>query len=499
MVKEPTVISTFAGCGGSSLGYKWAGFRELLAIDFDDNAVETFKLNFPDVLCWKRDIREVTGAEIMAACHIKPGELDVLDGSPPCQGFSTAGKRQVLDPRNDLFREYVRLIKELQPKVFVMENVSGMVKGTMRGRFIEIMKELKSTGYNVRAKLMNAKWYEVPQSRERIIFIGVKDGEPSFPKPMGKIISVREALGLDSVMATRSQKINPWMDQRGGAATICKMSAGYEVLINTDSELKESALRPTWQSYRVLNGQEKRKHFSLVQVKGGGPSPTITKDAGNTSTGMIHPYEIRELTIAEIKRLSSFPDDFQLIGSFHEKWARIGNAVMPRFMYHIAKNIKENILSLRVKGRLKRAAEATVHGRGVAVVASMTATRHRIPRKICPFNRGFVHSFLYLLRVLYFRSRHKSRQFFQNQLLRGFSRHQKQPFSLGQNGHLGAFWGRFSSTFGGIDTRLAKITTFWFNFIGYAVNRCIKLGYDIRRIALEGRSPLPAWESRGAL
>lgn len=351
MVKEPTVISTFAGCGGSSLGYKWAGFRELLAIDFDDNAVETFKLNFPDVLCWKRDIREVAGAEIMAACHIKPGELDVLDGSPPCQGFSTAGKRQVLDPRNDLFREYVRLIKELQPKVFVMENVSGMVKGTMRGRFIEIMKELKSTGYNVRAKLMNAKWYEVPQSRERIIFIGVKDGEPSFPKPMGKIISVREALGLDSVMATRSQKINPWMDQRGGAATICKMSAGYEVLINTDSELKESALRPTWQSHRVLNGQEKRKHFSLVQVKGGGPSPTITKDAGNTSTGMIPPYEIRKLTIAEIKRLSSFPDDFQLIGSFHEKWARIGNAVMPRFMYHIAKNIKENILHAEILRR----------------------------------------------------------------------------------------------------------------------------------------------------
>lgn len=344
MVKAPTVISTFAGCGGSSLGYKWAGFRELLAIDFDDNAVETFKLNFPEVHCWKRDIKTVTGKEILEFCKLKPGQLDVLDGSPPCQGFSTAGKRQVLDPRNDLFREYVRLIKELRPKVFVMENVSGMVKGKMKGRFIEIMKDLKSTGYNVKAKLMNAKWYEVPQSRERMIFIGVKDGEPSFPRPGNTCISVAEALGLNCSIKTRSQKINPWMDGRDGAAMICKTNAGYEALIQGKSDLAMAAIKPTWQISRVLSGQEKKKHFSLVEVCANKPSPTITKDCGNTSTGMIHPYEIRKLTIPEIKRLSSFPDEFKTIGTFHEQWARIGNAVMPRFMYHIAKNIKEIIL-----------------------------------------------------------------------------------------------------------------------------------------------------------
>ena len=344
MVSQPTVISLFSGCGGSSLGYKWAGYRELLAIDFDQNSVDTFRLNFPDVPCWQRDIREVTGQEILDFCKIKKGDLDLLDGSPPCQGFSTAGKRKVTDPRNDLFREYVRLINDLGPKVFVMENVSGMAKGTMKGIFNEALREFRGCGYQVKCKLMNAKWYGVPQSRERVIFIGAKDGEPSFPKPTGKVISVREALGLDGIMATRSQKINPWMDQRGGGATICKMSAGYEALVNTADELKESALRPTWQSYRVLRGKEKKKHFSLVQIKGGVASPTITKDAGNTSTGMIHPYEIRKLTIAEIKRLSSFPDEFKLIGSFHEKWARIGNAVMPKFMEAIALHIKETIL-----------------------------------------------------------------------------------------------------------------------------------------------------------
>lgn len=326
MVKEPTVISTFAGCGGSSLGYKWAGFRELLAIDFDDNAVETFKLNFPDVLCWKRDIREVTGAEIMAACHIKPGELDVLDGSPPCQGFSTAGKRQVLDPRNDLFREYVRLIKELQPKVFVMENVSGMVKGTMRGRFIEIMKELKSTGYNVRAKLMNAKWYEVPQSRERIIFIGVKDGEPSFPKPTGRPITFR--------MAT------------DGLSDVCDRPLPA-ALLNYAPHQPNS-----WNTDRGIYGRyvpSCRSHFSLKWAQWNGVLGTIPKSEIAYS-GIVHPSRLRYLNLSELKRCATFPDDF-VFTDRDNGMKRIGNAVMPRFMYHIAKNIKENILHAEILRR----------------------------------------------------------------------------------------------------------------------------------------------------
>jgi hypothetical protein len=119
---EPTVISTFAGCGGSSLGYKLAGFRELLAVEWDDNSVETFRLNFPGVPVYHGDIAKLTGAECMRLAGLNgPGVLDVLDGSPPCQGFSTAGKRKFDDPRNSLFREYARLLKELQPRVFVMD------------------------------------------------------------------------------------------------------------------------------------------------------------------------------------------------------------------------------------------------------------------------------------------------------------------------------------------------------------------------------------------
>ena len=174
-IDKPIIISTFAGTGGSSLGYKWAGYKELLAIDFEPHAIECFKLNFPKVPCWQRDIKTVTGKEILDFCRIQKGDLDLLDGSPPCQGFSIAGKRQINDLRNDLFQHYWRLVKDLEPKIFIMENVPGMMKGKMKGLFIEIMKTLKSGNYKVKCKLMNAKYYNVPQSRERLIFIGVRN------------------------------------------------------------------------------------------------------------------------------------------------------------------------------------------------------------------------------------------------------------------------------------------------------------------------------------
>lgn len=315
---EPTVISTFAGCGGSSLGYKWAGFKELLAIEWEDNAVETFKLNFPEVPVWQRDICTVTGQEILDFCNIKRGELDIFDGSPPCQGFSTAGKRRVTDSRNDLFKEYVRLINDLHPKVFVMENVSGMVKGKMKGKFIEIMQALKSLNYEVKAKLMNSMYYEVPQSRQRMIFIGVRkdlNKLPSYPEPLKKVITFNEA-----VSGCKNEDTP-------------KLTAS---VIKYVPKLKEG------QCISDVGG----KGFQTVRLYGNKPCPTLTKLKAGIGFGMlIHPQEDRVLTIAEMKRCSTFPDEFYFPGTWINAKERIGNAVMPKFMYHIAKHIKENILS----------------------------------------------------------------------------------------------------------------------------------------------------------
>ena len=246
--------------------------------------------------------------------------------APPCQGFSTSGKREVKDNRNDLFKQYVRLIKELNPKVFVMENVTGMAKGKMKGKFIEIITELKKLDYEVKCKQMNAKYYEVPQSRERLIFIGVRKDLgvlPCYPVPGKKVITVKEALRnikneqweLDWVNHIKNSVIYP---------RICKMKQGE-----------------SYQKYSP-NGSG----FALSRNYFNKPSVTITKTVhhSTSSDGTLHPIENRKHTITEIKKLSSFPDNFKLIGKFTDQWGRIGNAVMPKFMYHIAKNIKENIL-----------------------------------------------------------------------------------------------------------------------------------------------------------
>lgn len=320
--KKPTVISLFSGCGGSSLGYMWAGFRELLAVDNDANSVATFRLNFPRVLCWRMDIREVTGPEILKRCGTKKGELDILDASPPCQGFSTAGRRKVTDPRNDLFLDFVRLIRDLEPKVFLMENVSGMAKGRMRGRFNEIQRELKALPYRVKCKLMNAKWYGVPQSRQRLIWIGVHESlgkDPTFPEAGRKVVTLREALR--------------------------NVPAGLG-----DGEFTGERLELSKQIRRYRDGASvhQGRSFNLKRLAWNQPCRTILKSVGKPDSqyggGLIHPEENRHLTIAELKRVATFPDDFKLAGTFQEQWARIGNAVMPKFMEAIASHLRKAVL-----------------------------------------------------------------------------------------------------------------------------------------------------------
>jgi len=313
----PTVISTFAGGGGSSLGYHMAGYKELLAIDFEHNACDTLRLNF-DFPIWQRDIREVTAEEILSFCHLQSGELDVLDGSPPCQGFSTAGKRNLHDSRNNLFKDFVRLIEGLQPKVFVMENVSGMVKGGYKGKFNEILQTLRSTGYQVKCKLMNAMWYEVPQSRERLFFIGVRKDlhvEPVFPIPFDNYITFQEAVkGIQN-------NVKP--------PELSKCFRPYVPLLQYGQCLQD------------VGG----KGFQTVRIYPNRVCPTITKLIGGIGFGaLIHPFENRVLSISEMKRVCSFPDDYSLTGSYQEQKARLGNAVMPKMMFHIAKTIKEKIL-----------------------------------------------------------------------------------------------------------------------------------------------------------
>ena len=204
-----TVASTFSGCGGSCLGYKMAGFRVVWANEFVPIAQECYRANFPDTILDPRDIHQITAAEILKAIQMRPGELDVLDGSPPCQAFSTAGKREkgwgkkkeyehgAEQCNETLFNEYIRLLRGLQPRAFVAENVSGLAKGTAKGFFLDILAQLKASGYRVKCGLLDAQWLGVPQSRQRIFFVGIREdlaGEFHFPRPLPYRYSIADAL-----------------------------------------------------------------------------------------------------------------------------------------------------------------------------------------------------------------------------------------------------------------------------------------------------------------
>ena len=322
--KEPnatTVISLFAGGGGSSLGYSMAGYRELLAVEWDNNAIEIFKVNFPDVQVYHGDIVKLSVEECTKLAGLsEPGELDLLDGSPPCQGFSTAGKRILDDSRNQLFREYIRLLRGLKPKVFVMENVSGLVKGKMKLVFAEIMRELKASGYRVSARLMNTMYFYVPQSRQRVIFIGVREDlgiEPGHPGAESRAVTVRE--GLSEV---KNKTFGP--DVRGKTLKIlknCKPGQEFPDVIKI------------------------RKFFSFIRLSFDKPSNVIPK---STARGgycyLFHPIENRGITLDEMKRLHSYGDNYKFTGFTNSQFV-IGNSVPPLFMRSIANYIKQEILA----------------------------------------------------------------------------------------------------------------------------------------------------------
>ena len=163
----------FSGGGGSSCGYTQAGGKVLLACEIDDNAVETYKLNYPQTPIYHGDIKNLTYDKIHEITGINKGELDILDGSPPCQGFSACGKREYNDPKNQLYNQYIRLLRELKPKTFIMENVQGLIQGEMKLIFKDILTQLKKSGYIVTAKIMHCEYYNNPTTRKRLIIIAI--------------------------------------------------------------------------------------------------------------------------------------------------------------------------------------------------------------------------------------------------------------------------------------------------------------------------------------
>lgn len=320
------VVSLFAGCGGSSLGYRMAGFKVVWASEFVEAARRVYLDNCDGTPVDPRDIRDIDIVSLRKSSGGSLDNLDVLDGSPPCSSYSAAGKREAgwnegrkysdaHQRTDDLFGEYVRFVAGLKPKVFVAENVPGLVRGAAKGMFLEISKALEDCGYEVRARLLDAQWLGVPQSRERLFIIGVRadlNRYPVLPDPLGYRYVIADALPV-------SGEIEPETD-------IAKYAVG--------------------DAYDSLNqGGRSDRYFQLKREDWNLPCRTITAGGGNTSRASItHPKEKRKFSIAELKALSGFPADFRLSGTYEQQYERIGRAVPPVMMAHIAATIRDRIL-----------------------------------------------------------------------------------------------------------------------------------------------------------
>lgn len=362
-----TVVSTFAGAGGSSTGYRMAGYRVLLANEFVPIAQESYAANMaPHTKLEGRSIKEVTADDVLAATGLRPGELDVFDGSPPCQAFSTAGRREkgwgsersyehgATQKNEELFFDYIRLRDGLMPKVFVAENVSGLVKGTAKGFFLEILRELRR-GYRVTVPLLDAQWLGVPQARQRIVFIGVRDDlglDPPTIAPLPYRYSVRDALpwleNIKLIIAgnerhTEAGRRPTWDGNLKPSPTIMATAASASYLIEPETDISSYAIGA---EYDKLNpGQQSDKYFSLVRADPEQPCPTLTAAGGSASTAsVVHPVEKRKFSILEVKRLCGFPDDFVLKGTYAQQWERLGNSVPPVMMRHVAEAIRDRVL-----------------------------------------------------------------------------------------------------------------------------------------------------------
>jgi len=323
------VCSTFSGAGGSCLGWRMAGFRVAWASEFIPAAASTYMANCDRAtMLDTRDIREVTPADVLAATGLDVGQLDVLEGSPPCAAFSTSGKRQdswnkvehysgAQQRTDDLFWEYARLAEGLQPRVIVAENVSGLVKGKAKGYFLRILARLRDAGYQVRARLLDAGWLGVPHDRQRLIFVGVRAdlaAGPAFPVPLPYQYTVADI--CPSVVGVRTKHgLRP--ANRPAPCVMANNTPGSETEITLIEEGKATITHDPETGYDLL---------------------AYHRIAGAEARA-------RRPSLVELRALAGFPADFTLTGSYSQRWERIGRAVPPVMAAAIATTTRDRILA----------------------------------------------------------------------------------------------------------------------------------------------------------
>ena len=406
-----TVISTFAGGGGSSTGYRLAGGKILCVNEFVEAAVETYKANYPNTPVLVEDIKKLSGEDFLKAAGIQKGELDILDGSPPCSAFSVAGKREKgwdqekiysdgkkVENIEDLFFEFIRIAKDIQPKVIIGENVAGILMGEAIKKYNEIINEFEKIGYTAVGQVLNAADYETPQGRQRCFFVAIRNdivdkaglnfmtmANEVYPQKLDKQVSLKEA--IENIQNDESQEkelydyvqggfqkkwveilpFNPkrhvkpsendiriipkdkWEEykQKGfreenAKPIVTDSNTRLEQLYNTETKHYEW---DTTKEYYFIDINYKKSMFNMIRPAPHLPCPTLTQRGQQMSvSGVFHYSKNRKFTIPELKRIMGLPDDYKLEGTFDKQAERIGRMVAPLMMKNLSSHIYEKVL-----------------------------------------------------------------------------------------------------------------------------------------------------------
>jgi DNA (cytosine-5)-methyltransferase 1 len=378
LASDPKAVDLFCGCGGISVGLQLSGFEVIAGIDIEKKYLASFVHNFPKAHAMNTDISTISPEEFMRTIGIVPGELDLLVGGPPCQGFSKnvpRKNRYLEDPKNLLVKSFLDYCEVIQPKMILMENVAEMKNGFEEVYSQEIINRLEEEGYTITTAILNSADYGIPQRRRRAFFLANRYGiqfVPPKPTHAARIkgghncfgifskphVSVWEAIGdLPSVEHGKGNESTRY------ATT--PQNAFQELLRHGKQDVKNHIARKLAdkQYQRIASISPGQGHKDLpthLQTKGGFSgaygrltkdmiAPTITRWVFHPGSGRWgHPVDVRTLTIREAARIQSFPDSFEFVGSYTDQAGQIGNAVPPLLVQAIVQCMK-NQLALFMK------------------------------------------------------------------------------------------------------------------------------------------------------
>lgn len=368
-------IDLFCGAGGLSLGFEMENFNILAGFEIEPKFLETYTNSHPNTIGFNEDLNETNVLKLLKENDINPNSIDVVIGGPPCQGFSTVGNRMIDDPRNNLVRIYANIVEDIKPKMFLMENVSGLASmkngkdELIKDELIDIFNEI---GYNVKSKVLLAADYGVPQLRKRIFFVGIRkeyDYNFKFPTPthhdknsllvysddIKQYLTVKDALSDLPMIECKESSIEYDLPPQNDYQEYCRRNS--DKLFNhkapNHSELVIERIKniPQGGNHGDLPDELKLKrgypniYGKLNENK---PADTITGNCGCASAPgrFLHPTINRVMTVREACRLQSIPDYVEFKGSNSQQYKQVGNAVPPLLAKAIASEFKKSLDNL---------------------------------------------------------------------------------------------------------------------------------------------------------